>query len=76
MAREKRRKETELHYLGRTNLGFDSSEIESAISKDKDIETLSKNLTEADKVEDDKVNREKKKKRIQDTSAERFKKTF
>ena len=71
MAREKRRKETELNYLGKTNLGFDSSDIENAISKDKDMETLSKNLTEAENVEDDKVNREKKKKRIQDTSNER-----
>jgi len=71
MAREKRRKETELQLMGQTNLAFDSSNIENAISKDKDMKMLTKNLTETENKDNEKISREKRKKRIEDTSAER-----
>jgi tyrosine-protein phosphatase YwqE len=65
---------------GHTNLGFESTEIETAISKATDLKTLSKNLdsnlelVEGDEIETSfRVKKSSKKKKFQSTSSGRIK---
>ena len=67
--------------VGHTNLGFESTEIETVISKTSDLKTLSKNLDsnpdlglEGDETETSlRVKKTSKKKKFQSTSSGRIK---